>query len=225
MNAETQRSGGWGGCFAGGCTILAIAAFCLVGLLGLCTYLLYREARSYTSDQPLHLEAPPIEQQQFDELQQRLALFKQAYDANQPASLRLKPDEINALIARSPGASEYHGRVLFSIEEGRLCVEGSIPLKEVPGFRDRYLNGKIGFELSIDDGRLSLRPAKIEAGGRALPSAMEQRVREALEQSVSRQMEEKPEVREFIGRVRSMRVGFSEIVIELAPPAAAGAPQ
>ncbi|MFN2624320.1 MAG: hypothetical protein ABR611_15910, partial [Chthoniobacterales bacterium] len=81
------------------------------------------------------------------EAEKRWKAFDKAGDRDEKAHVEFTADEINALLQSSKNT---RGKVFVSIDNDVARVRFSIPLKNVPMVRHRYLNGEATVESSSD---------------------------------------------------------------------------
>lgn len=91
--------------------------------------------------------APSLPAPQVKELEKRWKSFDKAADREEKARVEFTAEEINALLQ---SGKNTRGRVFVSIENNVGHVRFSIPLKNVPMVKNRYLNGEATVEASPD---------------------------------------------------------------------------
>jgi hypothetical protein len=166
------------GCLGKGCLILSIFILFLIvaGAIGI--YFGFKKNSAVLrgfywaqSTKMLATEASPVPQ--FETTEENIAAserkwndFERASHAGQPAHLELTAEDLNNLIAKNP---HLRGRVFVAIENNRMRVQASVPLKEYLKREGYYLNGDLVIQTdgpsSLDHPPLS----RITINGRALP--------------------------------------------------------
>lgn len=170
---QPQAKGG-GTCFGMGCVTLAVLlgflAFAFIGG-GLWAVHHFKETytsaepekmpETLTSEEPVEVRgststagtttstsaAPSLPPPQMREVEKRWKTFDKAGDRDEKARVELTADEINALLQTSKNT---RGKVFVSIDNDVAHVRFSIPLKNVPMVKNRYLNGEATVESSPD---------------------------------------------------------------------------
>jgi len=191
--------------------VVILILLAAVGTVGL---VLYQKAREFTSAEPVQV---PVYQAQPDEVRQiqsRVDLFKKAVDSNSGAVLELSANDINALIADS---AELNGKIFIRIADGLFYVDGSIPMTQMPGFKDRYLNGTVGFEVSVENGKPKLMPKNVLLNGKQLPSDIQQSAGEGFANGFLEEVESNPDSKQFFSRVKSLQIEGDRVRIEITP--------
>jgi hypothetical protein len=156
-----------------------LALIILAGALGgLCTA--RKMVRDYTDPQPVILPTVNLSQDQFEELQDRVATFQQALRQQRRTDpLVLTADELNVLLATTPAAQSLSNKLHVRIEGDTLKGDLSLPLEALglPVFRDRYLNGTATFGVELKDGHLELRTQRLLVKGKNLPRVYMDKIR------------------------------------------------
>src|SRR6201984_515436 len=172
MSAPAQTPCSPTGC-RWGCLLLACVFVIIIGAIAWGGVSLYKGAYQMTSPSPRTF--PPIAEGVGQAVQEK---FQQAQDelAKEGSSdVHLTADELNAWFLGSPNNREMAEHVRFRIEADWLVAEVSVPLTFmaqlplVPGFRDRYFNGKLAARLSVDHGELKVESFDLEGNNARLP--------------------------------------------------------
>ena len=155
------------GCFFWGCLS---ALLLLVAMLILATVLFFVARDRLTSTHPQPVPAFQAKPGQYEELQARLKKFDAAAQANRPEQLELTADDLNTLLTEEPELKKFAGKAFARIEGPEVSVDLSIPLDEapVPFLHGRWLNGTLGVEATLLDGRLILVPKRFIVNGEAI---------------------------------------------------------
>jgi hypothetical protein len=167
------------GCFSKGCLILSIFVLFLIvaGAIGMYFGLKKNSAilRGFywaQSTNMLASEASPVPQ--FETTEENIAAserkwkdFERASHAGQPAHVELTSNDLNNFIAKN---RHLRGKVFVAVENKRMHVQASIPLKEYLRRDGYYINGDVVIQTdgssSLDHPPLS----SITVNGRALPN-------------------------------------------------------
>lgn len=176
-----------------GLLVLALAA----GSFGL--YIVVKSAvQGMTDEAPRPLPTTTLSPEQVADARARVdAFIAGANNSAGPATLTLTADELNGFLHEAgddgPGAWVYVG-----IENNQLYGELSLPMRELGtnalGLGERYLNGRVTFDVKVTDGRLAIFMADLEVKGKSVPEDILARLQaqdltmhlEGLPQMVSR---------------------------------------
>ena len=91
--------------------------------------------------------ATPTTRSTVREIEDRWKTFEKAADREQKARIELSAGEINALLQKSKNT---RGKVSVSIDNDIARVRFSVPIKDVPMMKGRYLNGEASVVASPD---------------------------------------------------------------------------
>jgi hypothetical protein len=169
------------GCFFYGCiSAIALMMLMLGGLfLG---YLSFRKMLLYYTDtKPLPLPVVQMSPDDIKKLHERLDNFDKALKEHRATPpLELSGDDLNALIATSPGGQVWTGRVYVSIEGERITGQISVPMEKLRLgiFRGRFLNGSATFKVGLTNGFLHVTIPEITVKGHSLPSVYMEQIRQ-----------------------------------------------
>jgi hypothetical protein len=136
--------------------------------------------------------------------------------------IHLTADELNAWFLGSPNNRELAEHVRFRTEEDWLVAEVSVPLTFmaqlplVPGFRDRYFNGKIAARLSVDHGELKVENFDLVGNGVRIPwLTTSQDYRRTISEAINKALRDsEPEDQPLINGIQSIQIANNEIVIK-----------
>lgn len=156
-------------CLLKAALLFIILAFAAISGLVWGTFQVMGFFKTFTSPTPLTLPENRPSPERIAEARQRVAEFLSG-EAHQPAQLRLTADDLNALIAGAPGWDLFRNRLHFTIENNRLTAVAAFPLKNLPFFDGRYLNGQIELSPSVKKGHFLAGLRSFKSGDRALPS-------------------------------------------------------
>lgn len=173
---QKGNSMGW---FLKGC-ITVILILLVLGILAIGgLYIGTNKLRDrYTTDHPVPITECPttpndVTDPHYEAVIQKINQFQTALKADQPATLELTLDELNLLVAKCPDLNALRGKVYFTkIENGQLFADTSIPLTglHIPALKNRWLNGKISFEVGMDEGVPNIQLAMLEVNNQTASS-------------------------------------------------------
>jgi hypothetical protein len=178
-------------------------------------YLAYRYAIHWivtacTETTPLDLGQPALPPTELGALDGRLASFAHAVRNKTPVEpLVLTGEELTALVARSPEFRQLGGRARFSIGEGEIRAELSVPMERV-GYPDRWLNGSAAFAVTLENGVLIITLRSASVKGEPVPGWI---VRKLQERYLAKDLYEKPLAASFIARLESIEVGNGRVTV------------
>jgi hypothetical protein len=207
------------GCFFYGCVIASVLTVLLIiGLAGL-AYLAYRTfnqyMEEYTSKTPRDLPQVKVTKEEQEAVVDRFKSFRQRIkDQTATEPLVLTGEDLNALVQEVP---ELKGRVFFTVEEGKIKGQVSIPLSlfmDTNFTRGRYLNGEAEFKASLADGVLVVILDSIEVNGKRPP---EQAMANLRQQNLAKDFYKDPENAAMIRRFESLEITDGKIVIKPRP--------
>jgi len=181
-----------GGCCGMGClTVMALLIFLGFAFVGGGLWAVHHLGRKYSSpepstlpevitlDAPASVESPALERAsptqpsaapvQSRPVETRWKAFERAADRNEKAQIELTAGEINALLQNNRNT---RGKVFVSIENNVGRVRFSVPLKDVPLMRDRYVNGEASVEASPDGDPAKARITNITLANNSVPDAI-----------------------------------------------------
>ena len=202
------------GCFFYGCiTSLVLFAIILAALLAGLHYV-KKMVNQYTDTQPMELPTVQMSKGEVDELKQRFAAFQDAVRAQRPTKpLTLTADDINALIANSAEQQAWQGKFYLSLTGDQVKGELSLPLHEMglAMFKGRYLNGSATFNLSFQQGTLSLTPQTIIVKGKPLPEQFMQQIRT---ENLAAGLTNEPKAVAVLQGLRDIQVKDGKLLVE-----------
>jgi hypothetical protein len=154
-----------GSCCGMGCaTFLALIALFAIAFVGGCLWAVHHYKREYTSAEPMTMpaevtaeEAVPVEAASTPtmsatpiptrQLETEWKAFEKAANRNQKAQISLSAAQINSLLQNNKNT---RGKAYVWIDNNIARVKVSIPLKNVPLVKGRYLNGEATVKASSD---------------------------------------------------------------------------
>jgi len=199
-----------------GCLFWAVAtALVLVVAGGAGSYVAYRYGRhrivaEYTASAPLDFAQAPLSPSELGDLDGRLAAFVHALRNKNPTEpLVLTGDELTALVARIPDFQQLGGRARFSIANGEVQSDLSVPLGRL-GYPDRWFNGSVAFLVTLENGALivTLRSASVK--GEPIPGWIVGRL---ADRNLAKDLYERPEIAGLIARLESIDLSNGRITL------------
>jgi hypothetical protein len=208
------------GCFFYGClTSIIIAVLALIGVGGLTYYGLSKFAGmaiAYTDTSPMPLPKVEVPPAVAEALKKRVKEFKTAMDAAKPSTLILTADELNALVAGDTSMSQWKGRVWFSIKNGSIGCQLSMPLdamSAMPGLgqlKGRYLNGAATVKATMETGALVVTLQTLEVRGKPMPEEIMKGLRQ---ENLAKNAGNDPEVAGFLDKLASVGVQDDKLIL------------
>lgn len=205
------------GCLSGGCLAFVIVILLLLGAIGAGGFLLYQKAREFTSAEAASIPVYDATPERMKEVNGRIEGFKKAVESNGEAEMELSGDDINALIAGEPKWKDMKGKIYIRLADGLLYVDASVPLTEVTGFSDRFLNGTVGFDAAVENGMPRLVPKSIDLNGKKLPKEFEQSAADGFSKGFVEELEKNPDAMAFFARVKSFKIDGNKMRIHIVP--------
>jgi hypothetical protein len=165
---------------------------------------------------------PPIAEGSGQAVQEKLQQAQEELAKGGSPEVHLTADEFNAWFLGSPNNQELAKDVRFRIEADWLVAEASFPLTFmaqlpfVPGFRDRYFNGKLAVRLSVDHGELKVEAFDLEGNGARLPwLTTSQDFRQTASQGINKALRDsEPEDQALLDAIQSIQIANNEIVVK-----------
>jgi hypothetical protein len=215
------------GCFFYGCVITSVLIVLLILALAIGAYLAYRAinrtVEEYTSTTPRELPKLQITEEERKNAVERFKEFREAVkEGTATEPLVLTSEDLNALVAEVP---ELKGKVYFTIEEGKIKGQVSMPLStfvDIGMTRGRYLNGEAEFKASLSDGVLVVTLDSIEVNGKRPP---EEAMSNFRQQNLAKDIYKDPDNAEMIRRFESIEIKDGKIIIKPRPKATPKAEQ
>ena len=195
-----------------GCLFWAVVLIVVVGGGGYLAfrYAMHRIVAAYTEATPLDLGTPAASPAELGEVHGRLAAFAHALRNKTPiAPLVLTGEELTAIVVASPQFRTLGGDARFSIGEGEIHGELSVPLERM-GYPDRWFNGSATFKATLENGVLVVTLDSASVKGDPLPGWIVEKLRE---QNLAKDLYERPQNAGLIARLESIEVGDGRITI------------
>jgi hypothetical protein len=173
-------------------------------------YVAHRVVETYTEAAPLDLAVPASTPDQLGALDGRIASFAQAvHNKRSTAPLELTSEELTALVARIPDLQRVGGQARFTVAEGEVRSDLSLPLDRL-GYANRWFNGSATFGVTLENGVLVVTLKSASVRGQAVPQWIVERLGE---RNLAKDLYEKPDVAAFISRLESIRAADGRLVI------------
>lgn len=160
------------GCFFWGCMTLGVVGLLIGGCTAYAAYVLYESVKTYTATTPLPVPVQEVKPGEQEAVQRRVDAYEKA-PAGQAATLELSAADLNTLLVK--GEPRLAGKAFVRIEDNKLFLDVSLPLKDIPflsvfpGLNDRFFNGKLALRPAIAGGRLDLKIDQATVGDKELP--------------------------------------------------------
>lgn len=202
------------GCWFWGCTITAILAVLIVGVIVMVTWALYEKGKSFTSAKPEVVTVYQATPEEYNAAKAKFKKLRQALDNKEACSVSLTAEDINTMIATEPDLKELSGKVFVTIEDDLLNLKGSVPLKNVlPIYQDRFINGDFSFSVAMgSDGRVSLILTDAKVNGKPLPNEF---TKEFKKKSLLDDFYDDPRNADKLKRIKDLQVSNNKLLIEL----------
>lgn len=209
-------------CVIYGC--LGLFLFTMVGLIG--AYFAVRYVRrevagvveKYSQPQSMPLPELTLSAEERKALKTRVTDFGQKLRQGTAAGeeLVLTGDEINVLLAESPGLRPLGDQVRVRLEDARVLGTISLPLSQFGPSKmaGRYLNGEAALNLSLTNGvpRLFIEDLKVQ--GQTLPAGVMLALRGV---NLAERLVENPEFKKVTERFDSVRVSEGKLILKAKP--------
>jgi hypothetical protein len=203
-----------------GCLLLACVFVVIIGAIAWGAVSTYKGAYQMTSPSPRTF--PPIAEGGGQAVQEKLQQAQEELAKGGSPEVHLTADEFNAWFLGSPNNQELAKDVRFRIEADWLVAEASFPLTFmaqlplVPGFHDRYFNGKLAVRLSVDHGELKVEAFDLEGNGARLPwLTTSQDFRQTVSQGINKALRDsEPEDQALLNAIQSIQIANNEIVVK-----------
>jgi hypothetical protein len=203
-----------------GC-VLIFCVFCvIIGAVAWGAISTYQGAYQMTSPGPRTFD--PIAQEDAQPVKDKLQQAQEELAKGNSPEIHLTADELNAWFLGSPSNRELAEHVRFRIEADWLVAEVSVPLAFmgqlplVPGFRDRYFNGKLAARLSVDHGLLKVDNFDLVGNGNRLPwLTTGQSYRQSMSDAINKGLKDGvPEDKALIDAIQSIQIANNEIIVK-----------
>lgn len=157
------------GCLIWGCSITLLLFLLIGGGTGIYIYYVYTTLRSYTDSKPMEIPVYKPDKEEIADIKAKTTELKNAIKNNREVEISFSGDELNTIVATNHDFDDIAGKVFFKIDDDKLSAQGSIPLSEVPGFRDRYLNGEFSLNATMKNGQVWVTVTKAVINGNPAP--------------------------------------------------------
>jgi hypothetical protein len=174
-------------------------------------YLAYRYTIDRITDATqLDLGELALSPAELGRLDGRLAAFVHALRNKNPIEpLVLTSEDVTALVARSPEFRRLGASARFSIEDGKVGADLSVPLKRM-GYPDRWLNGSAVFAVMLENGVLIVTLQSGSVKGEPVPGWI---VRQLRYRNFAEDLHENPLAAGLVARLESIEVRKGQITL------------
>ena len=209
------------GCLFYGCLSVLVLGICIVvfGLIGLNLakkkFLALRA--EWTDLTPQAIETVTYPPPQREELQARVAKFKQALDAGKLGEeLVLTATDLNVLIGENP---DTKGRLFVTVDGDRFKAKVSIPLQDIGPLKlsGRYLNGEAVLRVALENKMLDVRVDSVEVRGKPLPDFI---MKEFKKNNLAKDFNADPDHQKELDKFDSLHIKDGKIIIKSGKPGA-----
>ncbi len=194
-----------------------VVIFIILGVAGIlgARYGYKKLVGTYTSPAAAQLPAVTYTGEELQSLTNRLNAFQMAANAlTNEATLKLSARDINVLIHSHDELKEARDRFFVEIEDDTIKSAVSVPLDNfgLDALKGRFLNGKAGLKVEINNGQLTVNLDSLEVNGsRVSPSFMTQLKGENLAKDVKFDAETK----KMLQRVEKLAIENGELILKL----------
>jgi len=165
---------------------------------------------------------PPIVEGSGQAVQERLQHAQGELTKGGSPEIHLSADELNDWFLSNPNNRGTAEHVRFRIEADWLVAEVSVQLAFmaqlpfVPGFHDRFFNGKLAARLSADHGELKVENFDLEGNGARLPwLTTSQDYKRTVSEGINKALREsEPEDQALFNAIQSIQIANNEIVVK-----------
>lgn len=217
MNDQQERKGH--GCFFYGCMtiiVLIIAVVCIAVAGG---WWVVKKGLSYTDTQPLQIALINAPSGEVAECRKRWDTFIDTVRAGaRPAQITMSSRDLNILLQTTtdPELAKLRGKVDIKLDGDRATGHISIPLNAVPLATGRYANGEGEFDISCDNGLLSIRLNSLKVRGEPVPDAFMASMKEI---NLAADLYKDPRKVDALKRLKSVKIQNSLVTIDVLPKA------
>jgi hypothetical protein len=201
------------GCLFYGCAtmLVLLLLFCLLAFFTV--RWMKGQINAYTDSSAVQLPKVEMVESEFKALDQRVKTFSEAVQQGKPSqTLVLTERDINALIAKAPNMKELASRVYVSITNNQIKGQVSIPLRGIASFAsDRYLNGEAAFNVSMQNGVLTVTAQDVKVKGKPLPEVF---MKELRKRNLAEEFLRDPKNAEAISKLESIQVEDDHVTIK-----------
>jgi len=213
-----SKKKGWG-CFGCGCLVLIAIVALILALCGLGGYSAYHKILANTSNTPASVPTPPVTDDFYQSVVQKVEDFSHDVKNHQPASLQLSSDEINALLMRDPYLSSHNAKLFIVLSGDEASIQGSIPCDSISsfhGFSGRYANfsGTTGITFDSTNHSLSFPIHTLEIGDKALPQNAMPLMQAESAAIVNPLLLGNPDIKDLLAQAKSIRIANGNFIVE-----------
>jgi len=165
---------------------------------------------SYSDTAPLEVGATEVDASALGELHGKIANFGHALRNKTPVEpLVLSGEELNELVASSEEFRKLGGRARFTVGEGQIQGELSIPLERF-GYPDRWFNGSAIFKITLENGVLVATIDSATVKGNPVPEPF---LVELRKKNLASELYQSPQNAALIARLESVEIHDGRITI------------
>ena len=194
--------------FKWGClTIVIVLLLCLLSV-----WMFFRaQRRKWTDERPIPVELPMEESSRPADGARIYRDTRRALESGSAQTLQFDKRELNALLNQAPEFKSITSQMALQLQEDSLLTRMSLPLKGIPGFEGRYLNGDFVFTLQIDQGvpQLKLRSGSVH--GKPVPERFLNQINQYGQKELLRRLEMQTD----LSRIETLRIENGKLTLKL----------
>ncbi len=195
--------------FKWGCLIIVLLMLlCLLSI-----WLFFRaQRRKWTDERPIAVELPLENSSRSPDGSRIYRDTRRALESGSAQALHFDNQELNALLNQAPEFQSLISQMALQLQDDSLLTRMSLPLKGIPGFEGRYLNGDFVFTLQIDQGvpQLTLRSGSVH--GKPVPERFLSRISQYGQKELLRRLESQTD----LSRIESLRIENGKLTLKLS---------
>jgi hypothetical protein len=206
------------GCFGCGCSLFIVIIVLAFGLVGGAGYVLYQSIYAISSpvatDVPLFTGGDNI----YNGAKEKITAFNQSLQQNQPASLHLSADEMNALFTHEPMFSLFKVRAFVATNNDQAQIQSSLPLDLVPFglFKGRFMNvdTTLSFTFEPDTRTIHLTLHNLKLGDTSIPENNLPMAQLEIESYINQRMQTSPYMKNLLDHAKTIEIKDGELNVE-----------
>ncbi|MFA6930313.1 MAG: hypothetical protein WCT05_08300 [Lentisphaeria bacterium] len=191
-----------------GClTVVILLLLCLLSV-----WLFFRaQRRKWTDERPIPVELPLEGGSRQSDGARIYRDTRRAFESGFAQSLHFDNRELNALLNQAPEFKSLIPQMALQLQEDSLLTRMSLPLKGIPGFEGRYLNGDFVFTVQINQGvpQLMLRSGNVH--GKPVPEHFLNQINQYGQKELLRRLETQTD----LSRIESLRIENGKLILKL----------
>lgn len=204
-------------CLLKGCLVALACGVGGLGLLLLMGFLLFKRIQSYTSETPLAIPSLAEGAAGFDP-----SAKEPSVDDHGDLRIEFTAEELNLLLAEK--MRESPARLRIRIEQDVLLADltlpvavvlEKLPIKRLPGFAGRHLNGTIGLTPAIEKGRVRLALQNITLNHRPLNRRWFPAIEKQLEARLNAGLQTNALLQGYLLFVKNLEIKGNRLVIHV----------